>query len=176
MTEISKEYGTALFMLACETDSKKEFGASLEAVAQAFRENPGYMEFLASPSIPKSERLAAIGEAFGGSCPQEIVSYVQLLCEKGRISCFFESAEEYMSLLDASEHVQTAKVTSAVELTADEKEALKKKLEELNKCTINMEYFIDESLLGGIIVETDGRIIDGSLRKSLRDIKEVINT
>lgn len=175
MTEISKEYGAALFMLACEKDAKAEYGSALENVKSVFEENPEYLEFLASPAIAKSDRLEAIGVAFNGKIPEDVVSFLQLMCEKGRISEFLEATEEYFNLLDASEHIQTAKITSAVELTADEKDALKKKLEAMSKNMVNMEYFIDESLLGGVVVEIDGRIIDGSLRKSLRDIKEVIN-
>ena len=41
---------------------------------------------------------------------------------------------------------------------------------------IARRYFIDRELLGGITVEVDGEIIDGSLRHRLREIKEVINT
>ncbi len=176
MAQISKEYGAALFMLACERDSKSEYGKALENVKSVFEQNPAYIEFLASPGIAKSERLEAVESAFGGNFPEDVVSFLQLLIEKGRMSCFFEAQEEYQNLLDASEHIQTAKISSAVELTADEKDALKKKLEAMSKNMVNMEYFIDESLLGGVVVEIDGRIIDGSLRKSLSDIKEVINT
>lgn len=176
MTEISKEYGAAMFMLACEKNLKSEYGLALENVKAVFEENPGYLEFLSSPAIAKAERLGAIADAFADKIPEDVVSFLQLLCEKGRISGFYEAQEEYQNLLDASEQIQTAKITSAVELTADEKDALKKKLEALSKNMVNMEYFIDESLLGGVVVEMDGRIIDGSLRKSLSDIKEVINT
>ena len=34
---------------------------------------------------------------------------------------------------------------------------------------------VDPSLLGGLIVEMDGKIMDGSLRYRLRDVKEVMS-
>lgn len=175
MAEISKEYAAALFMLACERDKKKEYAEALEMVESTISENPEYSEFLSSPGIPMSERLAAIEEAFSAYIPEDVLSYIQLLCERGRISCFCESAAEYQKLLAASEHITEAKITSAAELTEEEKKALKEKLEAMTKSVVNMEYVIDKSLLGGVIAEIDGKVIDGSLRGRLHDMKEVMN-
>ena len=36
MTEISKEYGTALFMLACENDKKDEYANGLSTLVNTF--------------------------------------------------------------------------------------------------------------------------------------------
>ena len=175
MAEISREYAEALFMLAAESNKADEYGEALGLLENAFCENPEYILFLSSRSIPQSERIGAIDEAFSDKLPEEVVSYLKLLCEKGRIPYFSESVCEYKKLLDASKRVTTAKVTSAVELTEEEKIRLTEKLEKNSGCKVSMEYFIDESLLGGMIVETDGKVIDGSLRTRLRNIKEVIN-
>lgn len=175
MTEIAKEYGTALFMLACEENSAEEIHLALEKVNSVFTQNPEYIEFLSSPSISLKERLSAIDIAFGDSLPEHLLSFLKLLCEKARISCYFDSADEYKALFDASRRISNAKVTSAVELTAEEKQKLKSKLEGTCKGEVNLEYFIDESLLGGLVVELDGKILDGSLRHRLSEVKEVIS-
>ena len=41
---------------------------------------------------------------------------------------------------------------------------------------VNMEYVVDSSIMGGVIVELDGKIMDGSLRHRLREVKDVINS
>ncbi|MBR5235956.1 MAG: ATP synthase F1 subunit delta [Clostridia bacterium] len=176
MTQISKEYGTALFMLACEKEQKHEYAAALETVKKVFEEEEAYLAFLSSPAIAMSERLDAISAAFGDKLPEDVVSYMQLLCEKGRMACFYDSVTEYNKLLFESERVSNAKITSAVALTEDEKQKLKEKLEEKYKTAVTMEFFIDETLLGGIVAEIDGKVLDGSLRSRLRDIKDVMNT
>jgi len=175
MTEISKEYGTALYMLACENNKKEEYADGLSVISDAFTENPEYITFLSSPGIPLEERLGAIDAAFKESICEDVLSYIKLICEKGRISCFFESAEEYNTLLKESQKIVNVKVVSAVELTEDEKEKLNKGLEKKLSSGINTSYVIDESLIGGILIEADGKILDGSVRTRLRDIKDVIN-
>ena len=175
MTEIAKEYGTALFMLACEESCKQEIAAALEQMRLAFEQNPTYLQLLQSPSVPLEERLEAIRIAFGDAVPMHALSYLQLLCERGRIAYFSESAEVYRALLDASEQRSHAKVTSAVPLTAAETQKLQAKLEGMCGGEVILEYFVDASLIGGFVVEMDGKILDASLRRRLRDVKEVMS-
>lgn len=176
MSQISKEYGTALFMLACEKDQKSEYAKALESVQAVLKDAPDYMEFLYSPAIPKEERLASLDAAFSQKVPEDVLSYMKLLCEKGRILEFSESVEDYLALLAESERVMQVKITSAVALTEAEKEKLCKKIENAYKCSVQAEYTVDASLVGGIVAEVDGKILDGSLKSRLRDIKEVIST
>ena len=176
MNEISKEYGTALFMLACESGEKQSYAKSLNEIKDIFTAERQYAELLSSPNIPLSERLGAIDAAFADTVPEHVLSYLKLLCEKGRIPCLMESIDAYNELLDASERFSNAKITSAVALTEEEKAKLIAKLESENGGSVHAEYTVDPSILGGLIVETDGKILDGSLRHRLRDVKEVINT
>ena len=175
MNDIGKEYGAALFMLASEESAREEYAKALDSIRGAFAASPEYALLLSSLGIVLSERLSAIEEAFGDTVPSHVLSFVQLMCEKGRLSCINAAIDEYFSLLDASKHVSNARVTSAVELTDGEKEKLTARLEAICRGKVNIEYFIDEKLLGGLVVEIDGKIMDGSLRQRLREIKEVIS-
>ena len=175
MTEISREYGEALFMVACEKNQKNEYGKALEVVKTAFENSLDYFEFLSSPAIPKKDRIESIRKVLEAVVPKDVLSFVQLMCEKGRMKCFYEAIEAYDLLLEQSNLVMSVKVTSAVSLTENEKEKLQRKLEDVYKNSVEIEYFIDASLVGGVIMEADGKILDGSIRGSMRDIKEVIS-
>ena len=132
--------------------------------------------FLSSPGIPIEQRLSAISAAFAESVPESVLSFLQLLCEKGRIPCFFAAKEEFDALFQDLEHVTKAKVTAAIELNESEKQALKEKLETLYQGKVELSFSIDPGLLGGLVVEADGKIIDGSLRQRLQKFREVMNT
>lgn len=174
MAEMSKEYGTALFMLACEEGKTEEYCSSLDIVANVLSENEEYVTFLTSPNIPVAERVAAIEQAFADFVPEHIVSFLQLLCERSRIGGFSECVKEYKILLDASKHTSVAKVTSSVPLTKEETVRLKEKLEKISGNSVILDCRTDESLIGGIVVEIDGKVIDGSLRRRLHEVKEVM--
>ena len=174
MSKISSEYANALFMLAMENDCGKSYDEALDLVAEVFIKNPDYPKILASYSIPKDERTDLIEKAFAGSVPREVVSFLKLLCEKKHIGEFPDCAKQFKEMLCEINKVSNAKVTSAVELDDTEKKALKDKLEKLSGNSVVIDYTVDESILGGLIVEIDGKIMDSSLNKHLEDVKDVI--
>lgn len=171
----SKEYGEALFALAAECNACDEYNEALDTVTDVFKENPEYADFLASPAIPKAERLDALNTAFSGHVPEHIVSFLSILCERGRIREFRECVKEYKALFDASKNISLAKVVSAAPLTESQKEKLQIKLEKLSGHTVVLDCSVDKSLLGGLIIETDGKTIDGTLKRRLYEVKEVIS-
>lgn len=173
MTEICNEYATALFSLALEDKCEKEYCDCMCVVSDIFKEQPDYLEFLSCPSIPADERTKAIDDAFG-SMPEHMVSFLKILCEKGRLVCFEECFEIYKKLLSEHEKRKTAIVTSAVELTDSEKSALIKKLSDKEGCIVTLECKVDASIIGGLIIETGGKVIDGSIRTKLSEVKDVI--
>ncbi len=175
MIATGNNYAEALFMLSREENRLEVFSESLERVACAFNENPDYIRFLQSPSIPKAERISALEEAFGGRIDRHILSFLQLLCEHGKIADFDECHEEFERLKKWAENTATAKVLSAVELSELQKASLKAALEKRTGKTVVLETAVDSSLLGGLVVEIDGKLLDGSIKRNLSDIKEVIS-
>lgn len=174
MTEASKEYATALFALACEEREEEKVMEALDRVAEILGGEPTYRAFLTSPGISLAERLASIDAVFGTTVPTRVLSYLKLLCEKRKTELFFDSVTEYRRLYDQHRSVSVARVVSAVALTDEEKRRLEEKLTAVTKRRVQLTLEIDPSLLGGMTVEIDGKIIDGSLRHRLREVKEVM--
>lgn len=174
MSDVIREYAKALFMLASEKENAENYGKALDTVLCAFTENDGYTEFLVSPGIPLSERLGALDSAFSNFLPKDVMSFIKILCEKRYIKDFEKCVAEYNTLLNEVSKVSTARVVSAVALSKDEETALKTKLEEISGHTILLEYTVDKSILGGLIVEIDGKIADASLQRHLKDVKDVM--
>ncbi len=176
MTDIAKEYGAALFMLAKEEAKTDAFAQSLCVVEAAFAAEPDYTVLLSSPNIAREERTALIEAAFAGSVEETVLSFLKLLCEEGYIRAFDAAKAEFDALLADDQRVSFATVTSAVPLTDGEKQTLLSKLQALGGRTVEAHYLLDETLLGGMVVEMDGTVYDGSLKRQMRQIKEVIET
>lgn len=174
MTQISKEYATALFSLAREEGREAEFSDALKTIADVFRSEPEYLQILDSRALDASLRSALAEKAFGRALPEYVISFVGLLCEKGRIREFFDCADEYERMYKHFLEIAEVEVTSAVPLTEEEKSALIAKLEKTSGKKVSAHFSVDPSVLGGIIVRSDGAVIDGSLRSKLDKVKEVI--
>lgn len=175
MTEISREYAMALFDLACETGSEDQVGEGLKLVAGLLHGNPEVVDFLAAPNIPKRERIGVLETAFKGHVPEYVLSFAQILCEQGNIRALDKCAAEYEELLNAARGLSTARVVSAVALTEDEKRQLRQKLSAKTGREVRLECSVDETLLGGLVVTLDGKVMDGSLKHRLNEVREVMN-
>ena len=174
-SERAKEYATALFTIAMEQGETKKFAAALESTMKAFRQSPDYVEFLCAPNIPLSERILSLETVFGGRVPEDVLSFLKLICEKGRVRTLGTCLHEYMKLYNESKAISWAHVRSAIPLTPEQKTALRLKLEKQSGRNVLIECSTDSTLLGGIVVEMDGKILDGSIRRRLQEVKEVMN-
>ena len=174
MQEIINEYSEALFAVAKEKDEAEVFSESLSFLKELITENSEYTEFLFCTALPLSERLSAIDEAFEGKMPEEILSCLKILTENGRIRELPLLIDEFFSLKRDFENTKTVKVASSVALSNEQKDKLIKNLEKKYQAKIHAEYMVDESLIGGIKITFEDILIDGSIEKRLKDLKEVI--
>ena len=176
MTTTSREYAGALFELAVQGGCTKETSEGLETVVSALLQMPEYRALLASPAISKKERLAALDTAFRGKIPDILLAILRMMVSRGHISALNGMARDYDELARGYQGESMAVVTSAVPLKEAETVALRAKLEKKLGRRVTLQCREDPELIGGIRVEVDGRIIDGSVRNKLEEIKEVMNS
>ena len=171
----SNDFATALFMLAVEEDKLDEIYGDLLKVKDVFKENPDYAVLLNSPSLPKHERTKLINAAFYGSIGEYTLNFLKVMCEHNKITEIYECIKVFSALRKQAENRVTAKVYSAVPLSDEQLERLKEKLHKKLSSEVKLKTVIDENMLGGIKIEFEDKVIDGSVRKQLHDIKEVIS-
>lgn len=112
--------------------------------------------------------------AFAGKIPEYVLSFTQLLCEKGHIRDFEKCTAEYEKLFKALQSMSNARIVSAIALTDSEKSALIKKLEKMSGHIVTAQYETDSKLLGGVVIYMDDTVIDGSIKHQIKEVKEVI--
>ena len=175
MTATYKEYAEALFMLACERGACDEYGADLELVKGAFEAESEYIELLSCPSVPVGERENALRAAFEGKISDDVLSLLCILCARGRIRETLDCIKEYNKLLTEYKKVKTAVIYSPCELSDAERQRLKEKLEGASGYSVSLDCRVDPTMLGGMVVEFDGKVMDGSVKTRLQEVKDVIS-
>ncbi len=175
MTTTSKEYAEALFELAAGENMLEETSDGLVTVISALRQTPEYRSLLASAAIGKAERMKALDDAFGGKVPKVLMGVLRMMVSRGQISALDNMVREYEELSRQYRGESTARVLSAVPLKESEAVAIRKELEKRFGHAVSVQCEVDPSLIGGIRVEVEGRVIDGSIRNKLEQIKDVMN-
>ena len=171
---VEKEYSQALFTIACEENDAEKYYEELKLIRDVFKSEPEYLILLSSPNLSTEEKLSCLDSAFSPFVSEYTLSFLKLLVQKGHISKFDICLEDYEKLYNLKCKTRIARVVSAVELTDGEKAKIKESLEKKWSVCVNLVCETDESILGGIIIETEDTVIDGSLKSKLRDVKDVI--
>lgn len=175
MKELSKEYAVAIFTLGKESGREDLFERSLKQVVSVLHAHPEYRAFLTSPGIPMESRLSGIRETFSGDVCEEVQSFLELLCRRGRLEILEDCLKVYQELLRVSHNTAIAKVTSAIPLSQEERNCLQIQLEKKSGRSVVLSCFVKPELIGGMIVEMDGSVLDGSLKTRLEQVKDVVS-
>lgn len=171
MTGTGALYGKSLYDLAASETLSDEIMKQLETVQGLFRENEDYIRLLQEPSIAKKERLGLLDQAFGEALHPYLLNFLKILTEKGILREFNSCAGTYRSLYCKDHGIADAKVTSAAALEPGQLELLQEKLESISGKKVLLQQKVDPSVLGGLLVEMDGRQYDGTVKGRLSDLR-----
>ena len=172
--KISNEYALSLFHLAKEQGRIEQYGVCLNAVREIIAPHPEWLSLLYSPAIPTDERLTIIEAAFGEMEVKEVLYFLKLLCEKGHVLCLEACIAEFFRLENESKKRVAVEVRFASPLTEEQKAKLEEKIKKQTGKIPEIVYLEDPSLIGGIRVQIEDAVFDGSLSGKIRALKGVI--
>jgi F-type H+-transporting ATPase subunit delta len=133
---------------------------SQQADARLLLENP-------TVSVERRRELVSkIGDSLGLDVP--VRNFLGLLIERNRLDLYDEIVSTYEALLDDKLGVVRARITSAVELDAKQRDDVAARLRTLTGKNVRMEVSVDPSLIGGLVAQVGSTIYDGSIRQQLQ--------
>ena len=169
---LALRYGQAVYEIAEAEDDFEGWQRDLRSLATAVADKD-ILFFLQSPKISldgKRKALAGLKET-----RQEAVNLVLALASRNRLGIVPDVLADFERRLDERKGVVHAAVTSAVALSPKELDAVREKLGEMFGKKVEVSAGVDESLLGGIVARVGDKVIDGSLSRRLRILKQEIN-
>ena len=168
---VSKTYGDALFAVALEDNRMDEFFEAVKVVADILRTNDEFGKLMNHPKIIKEEKVKIVEEAFGNNVPKEIVGIMALMITKGRAEEMLSVFDYFIDLVKEEKKIGRAYVATAVELSAEQKAKVEQKLLDTTKYeTFEMNYSVDTSLIGGMVIRIGDRVVDSSIKTKLFEL------
>ena len=165
---ISKTYADALFELAVEEKETVSLRQEVETLLEILGENEDFHKFMNHPKIPKEEKKTALENIFRGRIDDELLGFLITIVDKDRYGKVEEILHTFIDEVKEYNHIGTAYVTTAVTLSAQEKEDIEKRLLDTTDYEqIECEYTVDPVLIGGMIIRIGDRVVDSSIRTKL---------
>lgn len=174
---VVQAYAAALFQVARAEEALDRVEEELTRLKSSLESNAEIKEFLSNLRISPEGKKSALNQIFGEKVSTLTLSWINFAIDQGRQRKLPNIIEAFFSLAQESREKVTAEVITSVPLSDDLIQRLEKELSRVSKKQVFLKPMIDESILGGVIVKMENKIIDGSVKHRLEEIKqEMIKT
>ena len=171
---LANSYARSLLELADERGVSDEVGRQVGDLQTILAENPSFAQFLADPAIGSDEREHLLKTVFDGKLDPLLMSFLGVMNDKGRLRLLPEVLDAFDDLLADQRGIVEVDVTVARKLAKDDLENVRQKIAGSLKKETVLHQYVDENILGGLIIRVGDTLIDGSVRKQLDEMRDTL--
>ena len=169
---IAKRYASAIYDIAESSDKIGEIREALNILAENYNEDEEFKVFLLDPSIKYDEKVKYLHKSFN-FISEDAFKIINYLVKKGRVSLAEKIRDSYLRIYYEKNNKILVNATFTKELSDNQRKALMKKLEEKYKKKIVLNLSVDDELIGGGIIKIGNKVIDGSIKSQIENIKKI---
>lgn len=173
ISTVARPYAKAAFAFAMENSQLAHWSKMLETLS-LIASDESMRAFLGDPTSSKEQRVSAVCDIADSAIDQYGRNLVATMSEKDRLELLPSVYEQFEILKADKENSKDITVVSAYPLSDPELEQLKKKLSKQFSSEVNVDVEVDKDLIGGLIVKSEGMVIDGSIRGRLKKLADTL--
>jgi F-type H+-transporting ATPase subunit delta len=171
-SKIHVRYAKALFSIARKQGEIDRVRQDMELILKIFSENDNFTVVFSNPSFRGAFREKFFKQVFGDQLCERTYSFIELLLDNKRELFLPGMARRFLFLYKKEKGILTVTMTSAVQLSTETIEHIRKRIASLHSCEVEMECLINPDLIGGFLLRIDDRLMDASIRGELKKIQE----
>jgi F-type H+-transporting ATPase subunit delta len=169
---LSRRYGKAFFELAQEQKQEEAIGQEMEQFLAVYTSSP-LQTVLNNPAFDLDSRKSVLLEVTKSLKLSPLsVHFLSILLERDRLTYLSAIVSYYRRMLNAAKGRVEAKVIGASPLDAAILERLRRTLHAISGKEVVLHEETEPALLGGVLVEFEGKIYDGTVRTQLEKMKQ----
>jgi len=146
--------------------------SELNAVQDRLAADPVLLAELDDAELSFAKRQARLDALLPRDVRPEVRNFLYVLLRDGHMRLLKDVVADLTSLTTRGPQARTAHITSTLPLTADEQEAFRQRIHARFGPDVDLDFRVDSSLLGGVVVQVGDKIIDGSVAGKLSALHE----
>jgi F-type H+-transporting ATPase subunit delta len=170
---LATRYAKSVLDLAVEQNNLEATLNDMQVLNSICVQSRDFALMLKSPIISGDKKLSVIGIVLKNyNISQLTNAFINLLVTKGRERNLPEIAAAFVTQYNALKNIRTVTLTTAAPMSSTVKTTLVAKIAGyMPNDTVDLKTEVDESLIGGFVLEVEDKLYDASVKKSLNDIK-----
>jgi F-type H+-transporting ATPase subunit delta len=171
--KVANRYAKALFSLAVETNQLETVIKDIKLIQAVDHEE--FSRVIASPIISGDKKADLFRAVFGNRISELTSKFFNVVFQKGRVTSLSEIRQEFENQYRVYKKIRIMKLTTAVDVSDEVKEDIRQRvqnIERFRESTLQLEHSVDESIVGGFVLQVDDELYDASIRHDLNFIRK----
>jgi F-type H+-transporting ATPase subunit delta len=170
---LAGRYAKSLIDLSIEKDQLEVVYKDILYMNDLMRLSSEFVTILKSPVITGDKKQKVVEALTTGKISTITASFNRLLINKGRESFLPDIVQAFVEQYKDYKGIHIVTLTTAIPVSDDVKKSIIRKIKEVgNMKEVELESLVQENIIGGFILEADGRRIDASVAYDLANIKK----
>jgi F-type H+-transporting ATPase subunit delta len=169
-------YTQALLEIALVENQLDQVEEDLLGVSSALKSNLELKDALFRDKVPAAKKKEIMMAIFGKKLAPMVMNFICLIIDEGREELLSSLGQEFSKKAYGARNMAQAEIITAVPIDEELKMDIGKRLAQVFKKEIEIKSRVDESIIGGLVIKVEGKVIDGSVRHQLEDLRETLTS
>lgn len=169
---VVRRYAAALLRVAEAEGFTDEAEHLLRGLGEVYAQDPSFRSFLAHPRLPRAAKKDFLQQILGGRPRPPFLRFLNLLVDKRRWSLLPDLAEAFGHLADAARGRARVRLRSWRPIPERLLRELESRLQRITGSRVEIREETDPSLRGGVCLFIGNTVIDGSVSRRLKTLRE----
>ena len=170
---VARRYATALADVVMKSGETQIVKTELKTWEDLIKTNPSLQNAFANPSIAHASKVKVLEGLLEKTKPSKTTAnFLRVLLRNSRLTELSEINKKFASVLDERSGIVSAEVTSARPLSEAEKAEFQANLAKMTGKKVNLNFNINESIIGGVVTRVGSTVYDGSVKTQLENLKQ----
>ncbi|MEO6639020.1 MAG: ATP synthase F1 subunit delta [Ginsengibacter sp.] len=170
---LAARYAKSLLDIATQLDQLNTVHDDIMLLNSVCKKSREFVVMLKSPIIVADKKYSIIQAITHDKVSKITQTFIKLLASKHRESNLPEIITSFIEQYNKLKGIHKVKLTTATLVSDEIKNSFITRIESSSAINnIELETIIDEKIIGGFVLEMDGRLIDASILRDLNDVKK----
>lgn len=171
---LDRRYALAIYKVAEEKGKVEQYLEELRNIVALIDGDENFQELIKHPQVSTSSKKKLFEQVFKGKVDEDLLSFLLVLIEKGRILQLEGKLREMEKIHLEKNNTVIGNVTTVIPLDGEERKTLVEKLERKFNKKVLLKEHIDSSIIGGVYVQVENEVIDGTVKSKLEEMKKLM--
>ena len=170
---VARRYATALADVVIKTGETEKVKAEMKSWEDLIASSSDLQRAFSNPAIAQMSKEKVLESLIDKVKPSKTTAnFLRILLRNGRLTEIRQINEKFASVIDERSGIVGAEIISARQLSDAEKKELDDSITKLTGKKVNLNFIIDENIIGGVVTRVGSTVYDNSVKTQLENLKK----